>query len=99
MIFLKKEANWPELSVRRTFQQVTFLHKVIHNQYPTYLHKSLPPMQDPTNRAERKYKFDTPGYQHAFHRDSVIPSTISKWNNLPNERSSADSLSGKGVNQ
>ena len=81
---LKKEANWPDLSVRRRFHQIMFLHKVIHNQYPTYLYNSLPPMQDPTNRSERKYKFNTPGYLHAFYRDSVIPSTISNWNNLPN---------------
>ena len=81
---LKKEANWPELSERRTFQQLTFMHKIIHNQFPSYLHNSLPPMQDQSNRAERKYKFNTPAYNHAFYRDSIIPSTISQWNNLPN---------------
>ncbi len=74
---LKKEANWSELSVRRTFQQLTFMHKIIHNKFPSYLHNSLPLMQDQSNRAERKYKFNTPVYNHAFYRDSVIPSTIS----------------------
>ncbi len=81
---LKKEVNWPDLSLRRTFQQVTFLHKVIHNKYPTYLYKSLPPMRDHSNRTERKYKFNTPLFDHAFYRDSIIPSSISKWNELPN---------------
>ncbi len=81
---LKKEVNWPDLSVRRTFQQVTILHRVIHNKYPTYLYKSLPRMHDHLTRAERKYKFKTPHFDHAFYRDSVIPSSISKWNDLPN---------------
>ncbi len=81
---LKKEANWPDLSLRRTFQQVIFLHKIIHNKYPTYLYKSLPPMRDQSNRPERKYKFNTPHFDHAFYRDSIIPSSISNWNELPN---------------
>ncbi len=41
-------------------------------------------MQDQTNRAERKYKFDTPIYHHTLYRDSLILSSISKWNNLQN---------------
>ncbi len=81
---LEKEANWPDLSLRRTFQQTTLLHKVIHNKCPTYLYQSLPPMQDHSNRAERKYKFNTPQFDHAYYKDSVIPSSISKWNDLPN---------------
>ena len=81
---LKKEVDWPDLSLRGTFQQSTFLHKVIHNKFPAYLHESLPLMQDHSNRAERKYKFNTPQYDHAFYIDSVIPSSISKWNNLLN---------------
>ncbi len=81
---LKREVNWPELSLRRTFQQVTFLHKLIHNKYPIYLYENLPPMRNHLDRAERKYKFNTPIFDHAFYRDSVIPSSISKWNELPN---------------
>ena len=81
---LQKEVNWPDLSLRRPFQQTTFLHKVIHNKFPAYLYESLPLMQDHSNRAERKYKFNTPRFDHAFYRDSVIPSSTSKWNNLPN---------------
>ena len=81
---LKNEVNWPDLSTRRLFQQVTFLHKLIHNKSPTYLYESLPIMCDQSNRAERKYKFNTPFFEHAFYRDSIIPSSISKWNNLPN---------------
>ncbi len=81
---LKKDVNWPDLSLRRTFQQVTFLHKLIHNKSPSYLFDRLPPMCDQSYRAERKYKFNTPAFDHAFYRDSVIPSSISKWNELPN---------------
>ncbi len=81
---LKQEVNWPDLSLRRTFQQVTFMHKLIHNKYPTYLYENLPPMRDQSDRAERKYKFNTPVFDHAFYRDSIIPSSISKWNELPN---------------
>ncbi len=81
---LKNEVNWPDLSLRRTFQQVTFLHKIIHNKYPPYLYDSLPFMCDQSTRLERRYKFNTLPYDHAFYRDSVIPSSISKWNDLPN---------------
>ncbi len=81
---LKNEVNWPDLSLRRTFQQVTFLHKVIHNKYPLYLFNSLPFMCDQSTRLERRYKFNTLPFDHAFYRDSVIPSSISKWNDLPN---------------
>ena len=81
---LKNEVNWPDLSLRRTFQQVTFLHKVIHNKYPLYLFDGLPYMCDHSTRLERRYKFNTLPYDHAFYRDSVIPLSISKWNDLPN---------------
>ena len=72
---LKKEANWPDFSTRRTFQQVTLIHKVVHKQYPKYLLNSLPPMSDSTTR---------PPFNHAYYRDSVILKSISNWNDLPN---------------
>ncbi len=81
---LKKEANWPDFSTRRTFQQVTLIHKVVHKQYPKYLLNSLPPMSDSTTRPERRYKFNTPPFNHAYYRDSVILKSISNWNDLPN---------------
>ncbi len=86
------EVNWPDLSLRRTFQQVTFLHKVIHNKHPAYLHESLPPMCNQSNRAERKYKFNTIPFHYVFYRDSIIPSSIAKWNGLPNHIRNIDKL-------
>ncbi len=41
-------------------------------------------MCDQSTRTERKYKFNTLPFDHAFYRDSIIPSSTSKWNNLPN---------------
>ncbi len=81
---LKNEVNWPELSLRRTFQQVTLIHKVTHKKFPKYLLNSLPPMNDSTTRPERRYKFNTPLFDHAYYRDSIIPKSLSNWNNLPN---------------
>ncbi len=81
---LKNEANWPDLSLRRTFQQVSVIHKAIHKKFPKYLLNSLPPMSDSTARPERRYKFNTPPFEHAYYRDSVIPKSVANWNNLPN---------------
>lgn len=82
---LKKDTGWPELSTRRELQQLSILHKVIHNQFPSYLVNDLPYMSDSNNRIERKYRFNPAPYNHAFYRDSVIPSMIRNWNKLPNE--------------
>ncbi len=82
---LKSDTCWPDLSVRRELQQLSIMHKVIHNQFPLYLLNDLPFMADANNRMERKYKFNTPPYQYTFYRDSVVPSMISNWSKLPNE--------------
>ena len=82
---LKNDTCWPELSTRRELQQLSIMHKVIHNKFPLYLLNDLPYMADANSRMERRYKFNTPPYKHAFYRDSAIPSMISNWNKLPNE--------------
>ncbi len=41
-------------------------------------------MSDSTTHPERRYKFNTPPFDHAYYRDSVIPKSLSNWNNLPN---------------
>ncbi len=82
---LKKDTSWPELSVRRELQQLSILHKVIHNKFPKYLQNDLPYMCDASTRVERRFKFNSPHYNYAYYRDSVIPSTVSNWNKLPNE--------------
>ncbi len=81
---LKNDTQWDDLSVRRKLQQVTMLHKVIHKKYPEYLLNNLPHMSDGNSRLERRYKFHTPHFDHAFYRDSIIPKSISEWNSLPN---------------
>ncbi len=81
---LKDDTNWDDLSVRRKLQQVTMLHKVIHKRFPVYLLNDLPYMSDGNSRLERRYKFHTPHFDHAFYRDSIIPKSITEWNSLPN---------------
>ncbi len=39
---LRKDTSWPELSIRRELQQLSILHKVIHNQFPKYLLRVRP---------------------------------------------------------
>ncbi len=82
---LKKDTCWPDLSMRRELQELSILHKVIHKQYPPYLLNDLPYMSDGNSRLERRFKFNTPPYNYAFYRDSVIPSMIANWNKLPND--------------
>ncbi len=81
---LKNDTRWPDLAIRRKLQQCSMLHNVIHKKLPLYLLNDLPFMSDANARLERKYKFNVPPFQHAFYRDSVIPNTISEWNDLPN---------------
>ncbi len=59
--------------------------KVVHNKFPGYLLDDLPNMSDDNVRQERKFKFNVPIYNYVFYRDSVIPSMISSWNELPND--------------
>ena len=81
---LKNDTRWPELSLRRKLQQCAMLHKLIHKKSPLYLLNDLPHMTDENARLERRYKFNIPRYEHVYYRDSVIPKSISEWNNLPN---------------
>ncbi len=81
---IKKDTCWPELSIRRELQQVSMLHKVIHNKFPAYLLNDLPYMHGINNRLERRLTFNTPPYNHVFYKESVVPSMITNWNKLPN---------------
>ncbi len=81
---IKKDTCWPELSIRRELQQVSILHKVIHNKFPAYLLNDLPYMYGINNRLERRFTFNTPPYNYVFYKESVIPSMVTNWNKLPN---------------
>ena len=91
---LKNDTRWPDLSIRRKLQQCTMLHKVVHKKFPLYLLNTLPHMSDENTRLERRYKFNVPPFKHAYYRDSVIPKSISEWNDLPNNIRTNSSIKG-----
>ena len=89
---LYKEVGWPTLDSRRTYQNLTFLHKIIHNVAPPGLTDLLPGTRGERNpynvRVSRD--LDIPKARTEAYYTSFMPDTCRIWNNLPEELKQTD---------
>ena len=90
------EIGWSTLQKRRDAHKLTHFYKICHNLTPLYLSELLPP--DVSTRIRNRYPLRnnfnyTPfRWHHTFFRDSFLPSTLLKWNDLPPDVRSVPSL-------
>lgn len=81
---LVKEMGWVSLSKRRLFQKLILMYKYNNNQLPSYLNDIYPSNVSETTGYNLRNSLDyaTVTRRLEIYSRSVIPSSISAWNNL-----------------
>ena len=91
---LYKETGWELLSVRRNRRKLQMFHSIVNGTAPVYLCNLLPPTIQSTTVYPLRNGGDiiVPFCRLSLTRDSYIPSTIRKWNNLNQSLRSVSSI-------
>ena len=92
--FLYKETGWELLSVRRNRRKLQMFHSIVNHSAPSYLCNLLPPTIQSTTVYPLRNGGDiiVPFCRMSLTRESYIPSTIRKWNNLDQSLRNISSL-------
>ena len=93
---LYNELGLESLENRRWYRKLSFLHKLIANQSPSYLFKMIPKknMSRPTRGSD---SIPLLGTKHNFFQNSYFPSSIKEWNRLDIWKSDSISIFKKRV--
>ena len=84
---LYNETLWESLQSRRSFHRLSLMFTIVHNTAPVYLRNLLPAYRnDLTNyNLRNRRNLTAPQGRLEVTRNSFFPSTVSSWNNLPQQ--------------
>ena len=92
---LYKESGFPTLKERRKQHKIIMMHKIIHNNCPSYLSERKPKLVSEINPYHRRRPLERhiPRSNSQLHTNSFFPSTTRLYNDLPDDIKSNPSIS------
>ena len=92
---LYTEAGFECLETRRIKHKLTYFYKIRNSLTPEYLRSILPLQHDQQHQYQTRNSsnYVAPQCRTCYHSKSFIPSTISLWNQLPNNIKESETIS------
>ena len=90
---INKELGWPTLKIRRNYQKLVNMWKIIKGSAPDYLKQIIPAKQSSYNtRRSQHFIPQLRNIRTNRFLNSFFPSTIRLWNQLPSNIKEAESI-------